>query len=387
MSEQTVQTSPAPHITVVQCVGNLIVRGSDERRITLQARGEPSDALLQREGDTFSLTTRSDCLLLCPPATTLTIQAVRGDLQVEGLQGPLAVGTVNGDVRLHRIGAATLEQVFGDLSVRQTEGDLQVHRVAGDARIRYVEGQVRLAQVGADLWAEGLQEGLIAEAVGADVRLWPPFSPNAVYLVRAGSDLALYLPADPDLHLALDAGGRLCSHLPGLTLPEAEARLEHTLGAGAGRLEAHAGGHVHLWPLEPRRTHGVGAEFAPGLEALEGLGPAVEAHIAQAMAELEARLAESLGRMDRQIIGRRVEQAAEQARQAAERARREAERAAERARLRAEQAERRWQRASGQRPRPEPASDEERLRVLRLVEQGKITPEQAADLLAALEGR
>jgi len=32
-------------------------------------------------------------------------------------------------------------------------------------------------------------------------------------------------------------------------------------------------------------------------------------------------------------------------------------------------------------------TDEERLRVLRLVEQGKITPDQAADLLAALEGR
>ncbi len=67
----------------------------------------------------------------------------------------------------------------------------------------------------------------------------------------------------------------------------------------------------------------------------------------------------------------------------------EVARAAERARLRAERAERRWRRASGRRPRPrrEPAVDEERLRVLRLVEQGKITPGQAADLLAALEGR
>jgi len=32
-------------------------------------------------------------------------------------------------------------------------------------------------------------------------------------------------------------------------------------------------------------------------------------------------------------------------------------------------------------------SDEERMRVLRLVEEGKISPDQAADLLAAMEGR
>ena len=35
----------------------------------------------------------------------------------------------------------------------------------------------------------------------------------------------------------------------------------------------------------------------------------------------------------------------------------------------------------------EPATDEERMRVLRMVEEGKITPEQAAELLAAVEGR
>ncbi|MFO7743595.1 MAG: hypothetical protein R6X31_14930 [Anaerolineae bacterium] len=63
-----------------------------------------------------------------------------------------------------------------------------------------------------------------------------------------------------------------------------------------------------------------------------------------------------------------------------------AERAAEQARMRAERAERRWQRASGRKPRPGPAAtDEEVLRVLCMVEEGKITPEQASELLAALD--
>ncbi len=56
--------------------------------------------------------------------------------------------------------------------------------------------------------------------------------------------------------------------------------------------------------------------------------------------------------------------------------------------MQAERAERRWQRASGRRPEPtRTAAEAEILRVLRLVEEGKITPEQAADLIAALEGR
>jgi hypothetical protein len=57
--------------------------------------------------------------------------------------------------------------------------------------------------------------------------------------------------------------------------------------------------------------------------------------------------------------------------------------------MRAEQAERRWRRAAGERVEPQAAqpSDEERLRVLRMVEDGKITTEQAADLLRAIEGK
>jgi dTMP kinase len=115
--------------------------------------------------------------------------------------------------------------------------------------------------------------------------------------------------------------------------------------------------------------------------------------VAEAMTEMEARLAESLGRIDSEEIRLQAEQASERALRAAgraaEQARRVADREAERARLRAERAERRWRRASGRRPRSrqEPATDEERMRVLRLVEEGRVTPEQAADLLAALEGR
>ncbi|MGD9030523.1 MAG: alanine-zipper protein, partial [Anaerolineae bacterium] len=112
------------------------------------------------------------------------------------------------------------------------------------------------------------------------------------------------------------------------------------------------------------------------------VGAHLEWQVNDALARMATHLEESLGRWDSEWISRRVDQATEQAR-------RRAEQAAERARMRAEQAERRWQRASGQRtaPQKQKASDEERLRVLRMLEEGKITLEQASELIVALEGR
>jgi len=381
MFKRTFETSATPHITIAECLGDLVARGSDNRRITLRLRDGTDDVVVEREGESLTIAARSDCLLTCPRGTTLTIHVVRGDLKVKEVQGPVVVGTVYGDVTLRGVGPTALEQAHGDLSARQVAGDLQVQSLAGDGRIRGVDGLLSLGQVGGDLRADGLRGGLAAEGIGADVRLGPPFSAGSVYRLNAGSDLRLRLPADASLRLILRTGGRVRSDIPGLDLEEEAGETRGTLGGGEATLEAQVGGHAYLRPLETEE--GAAEPLEPDFVAdLEGLGLIIETRIAEAMAELETRLEESLGRADSEAVRLRVERATAKARRAAERA-------AERARMRAERAERRWRRASGQRPRPrrEPTTNEERLRVLRLVEEGKITPEQAADLLAALEGR
>ena len=356
MFEQTIETSATPHITVSECLGNLVVRGSEERQIAIHVQGGADDVALEREGETFTLTTRANCRLACPPATTLTIRAVRGNLKVEGMQGPAAIGDTYGNVDLRGVGSVALEQVFGNLSARQVAGSLETERVQGN------------------------------------VHLGPPFSPGATYNLNASGNLTVRLPADASLRLALCAGGKVRSRVPGLALEEVDGETRGVLGAGEASLEARAGGNISLQPLGPGRVMPESAEFDFAAD-LEEMGAQIEAQVAGALAEMEVRLAESLGRIDSEKIRRQMEQAAEKTRrkaeQAAGRARQTAEREAEKARLRAERAERRWQRASGRRPRPkrEPATDEERMQVLRLVEEGKVTPEQAADLLAALEGR
>lgn len=140
-------------------------------------------------------------------------------------------------------------------------------------------------------------------------------------------------------------------------------------------MEADVKGNITLQPSEPDERVDVSAGW-------DELGAHIEWQVNDALARMATHLEESLGRVDSERVRHRVDRATEQAR-------RKAEQAAERARMRAEQAERRWQRASGQRParRKQEATDEERLRVLRMVEDGKITPEQASELLVAIEGR
>ncbi len=411
MFEQTIETSAAPHITVDECLGNLVVQGSEEQQIVLRLRdGCEDDATLEREGETFTLAARTDCFLTCPLSATLTIHTIAGNLKVKGIEGTLAIDTVRGNSTLRAVGPATLEQVLGNLNARQVAGNLRAQtvkgnaqvrrvggslslgRVGGNAQVRGVEGSLSLDQIDGNLVSDGLQGGLTAEQVGGNVRLGPPFSSGAAYRLNASGNLKVRLPADASLNLTLRASGGVRSDIPDLALEETDGETKGILGAGESSLEAQVAGRVTLSLSESEGVsmEGLGSAFT---DDLEGFGLIIENRIAEAMAELEARLEEGLGHIDGERLRLRVERATERtlrtAQRAAEQVRRKAEQEAQRARLRAERAERRWQRASGKKPRPprETVTGDEQLRVLRMVEEGKISPEQAADLLAALNGQ
>lgn len=407
MFDQTVATGAAPHIVVEECSGSLAVRGTETRQVRIRMSGDAESSALTQEGDVLTFRAPGDCRLTCPPGTMLTLKAVRGDLQVRMVHGAITAGQVNGSADLRDVGSLALGQVSGDLRARGVAGDVVGQGVSGDARVRAVAGQLTLHQVGGDLRADAVQKGIAVEAVSGDVRLGPPFAPGAAYRLSAGGDLVVRLNGEASVHFKLQARGNVQVRVPNLALQEQEGALVGDLGTGEALLEASVGGRAVLKAGELESDE-FPESYDLDLSVLDDLGPLVEARVAEAMADLNLRLENEgwfmadEGRL-RQRVEQIAEQAAERARQAAEReaerARRAAEREAERARIQAEQAERRWQRASGHRPAAPPtppappappasATDtitrEERLRVLRLVEAGRLTPEEASDLIAAL---
>ncbi|MBN1179726.1 MAG: hypothetical protein JXD18_10960 [Anaerolineae bacterium] len=383
MVKRVLETSSTPRVVVTECLGDLVVKGSDEPRVMLRLQGSAEEVVLEQAGETITFASQVDAILACPLGTTLSIAAVRGDLRVKSLSGSLSIGTVNGDVSLQDVGPVAVEEIFCDMRVQQVAGDLVVASLRGDGRITDVAGMLSLQEVGGDLRVDGVRGGMSVQ-VGSDVRLGPPYTPGAAYRVEAGSDVRIDVPEDASLSMSLRAGGRIRSHLPALELVEGGEETTGVLGTGGAALKAVAAGHISLREVEPGAVPGEDLEFG-FVGDFEGLGAAIEMRIADAMAEMEAHLQESLGRVSSDAVRQRIEHAHHEV----ERARHEAQRAAEQARLQQERAERRWQRVSGHRhpPAPPSVSDEERMRVLRMVEEGRVSPEQAADLLAALEGR
>ncbi len=372
MFERTLEATEAPHIIVRKCLGNLMVKGGEEQ-ITVRVHDGDEELHVEQEGDTIRLSVAADCTLLCPLGTALTAERVQGNLQCRDVQGAVDLKLIHGNATLRQVGPVTLGKVLGNIRVHGLTGSLQAVDVKGNVRVQGVEGPVELSQVAGNLTAEGLPGGLAAEKVRGNVRLGPPFQPEMIYRLNAGGNLTVKVPVDASLRLAVTTRGHVDFDISGLELKREKGEVRGTLGDGAARVEGDVKGNLSLRQAGRPDT----LERSAGLE---DLGAHIEWQVNEALAQMASRMEASLGRVDAEAVKRRVERTTEEAR-------RKAERAAEQARLRAERAERRWERASGRKARPkEAASDEERLRVLRMVEQGKLTPQEASEILAALEG-
>ncbi len=437
MGEQRFTTSPTPHITVETCGGDLSITGLAGSEVAFSF--DEGDGRVEREGETFRLTIGGDCAITCPPASSLTVQTVGGDFRAADLSGTLAIAMANADVSVRGAGVVTLQTANSDVSARDIAGDLRIELARNDLEARSIGGQLIVANVAGDLSARSLKGGAEISRVSGDVSIDTDFSPGKTYRVRAGGDLTLRLAPDASLRMSARAGGKIENRVEFTEWSGDSRSGQGLIGSGEAQVELSAGGDLILLPVRSD------ADFSFDFDAF---GSQIEAKMGQFERDLETRLSElgehiarmaalgtadleaRLRRLNVEGVGRRAEHAAERARyqaeRAAERARQQAERAAERMREKAERARRHAERAAERtrrraerrghshgfdvhvdlpppwgpprpgRPTPPPppppraarptATEEERLMILRMLQEHKISADEASRLLDALEG-
>jgi hypothetical protein len=177
-----------------------------------------------------------------------------GDLRFENGER-LTAEAVAGDVRVHNVGEIRLGRVRGNLWAEKLRDGLQVGRVDGDARLTEVNGLVNLRALAGDLRANTLTGGLLASQVSGDALLQGPLSSTEPVTLVADGDVQFYLPANADVHISVKAGGRLRSDTPLTPAADGSASFAATLGRGTTRVSLTSGGDLRLVRAETASSH------------------------------------------------------------------------------------------------------------------------------------
>jgi hypothetical protein len=414
MQQQTVPVNPNVSILIHAIHGDLRVAGWERNELMAKTSG----SLLELVSGTFPVTVScdEDLILYLPHATSLQVERVSGDASLQALSGPVTLGPVDGDLTvkdlgpvtlgkvsgdasLRNVGALNAETIAGDFSLRGGKGICAVDTVGGDASIRDIDGMVTIENVGSDLYVRNVHAAVDVKA-GGDVALYLAPLPGLTYDISAGDDLILRMAPDSNVKLHLTGGSPESIHVdfPGVSLPEDCAGCEVLIGGqkdGMAEMLLTAGDDLLVtsqadsWDSAADFGVGMrdGSEWSfPPFELPEDFSERINQRVQAAMERAQSHL---------EAANRHAEHAGQRASIKIEAAMRRAEAKARAAEVRSRRGQAnirvgRWNwdvSPHGPVQSSAPVSDDERLTILKMLQEKKISVEEAEKLLAALEGK
>jgi hypothetical protein len=417
MDKQFVTTSASPRI-VLDISGDLRLKGQDEFEVVAKS-DNPEDLAVESQDDQVIIRSSGNCYVRVPQASVIQAQAIHGNATCKALDGELTFDRVDGDLELRNIGKIYVARVNGSLTAKNVEGDCKVDAVDGDLSARNVQGDftvtdavrgnLNLSNVGGS--ARAFADGNIT------LRLDP--APGHVYEFTCHGNLFCRLSSDTSAEISVPKASQVMVDLPGIhASAPVQTPYALTLGEGDAKITLSADGNVVLdthapdWDME---------DFDLDINSeVNGMADTVSQQITQQvesqMRMMEEQLNAQLSSLSMRLSAARL--TGDQARRIEERAREASERATARAQERVRRAQERMEQkiAAAQRrlehkqqaqerasrhtrhgwnfniptppaPPGEPVSEDERLLILHMLEEKKISMEEAEALLSALEGK
>jgi len=406
MAQQTFSVDRNPRVVITQVRGSLSVQAWKERSISVEVAGTVAE--LRQEGETVIINgSEGDLSLWVPglaplgrPISTdisvtqlsdnvtiegagdvvlkeiggsVTLRNIVGDVELEnvhtaaeltniggnlratsmpslaarkGIGGnaslsdivQVEVDAVGGNMALDRAGTAVVHDVGGDLNVEGVEASLRCNAIGGDCRVQgSATAGVTIKNVGGNMQMQGVVQSPMSN-VGGNLNLEAAFPADSRTHFHVGGNASIALPEDANLSLHAIAGGCVSGESTDFSGYGNFANLVY--GEGAARLDVIAGGNVRLLGPARPRSKSMGESWDDFGHSMAGIG-------------------REMGRLGREIG---LEMAAA-----------------------FKGAHRHHWRGYTRKDRPSTYA-QDRAAILRMVAEGRITPEEGKMLLSGLEG-
>lgn len=369
---------------VIQAIGgSLRLRGRPGSELIVEGDDIHAEQIGERQP--YVVRGSGDARITVPEAMTVSVQTIGGNAKITDLHGAVDIQHIGGSLGLRDVADVQIKNVGGDLRVKRVSGNLTAEQVGSDVTIRDVDGSVWVAMVGSDLYVRDVAESCVVEQVGSDLVISLDFKPGREYRFGAKGDILCRILPGTNARFVVPDTSRVHSDL------DVERRTDegqHSIRLGDGSAI------VNITEGHSLQLVGEDEEFG---DYMASFGAQISEELEARLSFIEEKLAQELEGLDERIQAKSTHWTT-QAEKFAERAQRQAERAADRLRRsmdrqmkrKREPGSRRFsfavEGAGGAQRAHDPVTEQERLMILQMVQEKKITIEEAERLLSALEG-
>jgi len=388
MDRFELKTTSTPTIIFEHIQGSLRIKGWDRPEFRADCDREDAHQISHTE-ETITISSTCGCMVRVPMESTLQIGKIDGDLMIKSAEGQTTADLISGQVMAKSVGPMDIAEVRGHINVRGVEGNLTCKKTKGNASIQEIEGKVKLDDVKGNLVIKGYCGGVNANAQGNATLKMETFS-ESDYHVTSGGNLFCRLEPEVSAAITMESNSKYIKikQESGSEILKT-AKHELSTGDGATQINLKAKGNIDLTiPSENEFDWEFEFDIEKDIASMaEDISQVVTEQLETQLDVLGVHLnglSENLSSLDPEI-SEKTRSRIEAKRAKLERKLAKVERrAAEKAR----QTSRRVTRKFNMNVSPsDPVTDEERQKVLEMLQNKLISVEDAEALLAALEGK
>lgn len=406
MAQHTIPIDDISQLVIISTGGSLYLTGWNRDEIRIKDPTKQDS--FSKEKDRIEITFPNDGIVHLPHHLPVTIESVGKDAVIKGIGSPIQISSVGGDLILSDVSPSNVKSVGGDVFAKRIQGDLVIENVGKDCLINNVKGQLSLQQVGKDIQIEKVAGGIEALAGGDGQVNFSPV-PWQAYSITAGGDISIAVPEDCNAELSIESGKKdITVKLGSIDEKVNDKNFTKQLGEGGPSIMLSAGGSVFItsdnfsWlsPLQinAEQFENIAVDFsAQTAEQIKNHLRHWEADLRESLSGLSDSM-ESAGLSEENLqkIKIQIEEGCRLAVQKAELAAVKAQAKVEKSIAIAQRKALKMKRKTREfdldqffasQIDKKSVSDSERLMILEMLQKKKISPEEADDLLKALEGK
>ncbi len=385
MEKLNIDLGESPSIIIEEILGKLSIKGWDSNEIHCESRSREKMEMNDVDNN-LTLSTKGNCSLRVPINSDIKINCVHGNLEINHISGKIEIREIMGTVNIFNSNSLSAEVINGNSNISHIDDVLSIKSVYGHLNLKDIFGVSTVKECSGNISVSGISGGFDLNNSGNSIFNIDP-DPGKEYRISSDGNIFCQVPANAGFEAEIDSKTGIQINAPVIEVEETGPNSKHIqIGGGGSNFLFNAIGKITIsveghYGRFSQSKHG--KDFKDHFDLKSDIVEDAIDALENSLAELDRDLGDlSIKFPDDKAILKKTRKEILKARRDLERdlaaSRRQVRRSVKR-------------KTTGpdlviRKKSDDPVSNEERVKILQMIENGLINVAEAEMLLAAIEG-
>lgn len=249
-------TVPQTKKLMIGHAGTLSIRSWDKSEIEIRYRGELINDLLD---DKLTISCESDLLISVPEISNIIVDKTEDNCKIFGRFDNLIINKVIGNLEIESLKIGQIGKVGGNCKIGDVENSLQIEKIEGNCYLNKGQGKIKIEKINGNF--HGIVENIEIDCkVGGNIHLQIKDFSRTDNQIKAGGNIRLLITECNDISFIGTSGGSYHLEIGGDMIKGKSGKFNKNIGSGQKSVILSAGGSLKISDHEDITTGNM--EFA-----------------------------------------------------------------------------------------------------------------------------